>query len=146
MRRQTQTPYRIQWRQGVILLIGIYDVKIGEVTVGKAKVEKQGLYYRFVCRCRLSGDTMHRLEVSCGGKQWDLGICVPVNGYFCVDKKLPRKQFPGDKPVFRLVPKGGENRGKYVPVYPEEPFAYMAKLKNAYLEIRDGQAGLVISE
>lgn len=127
-------------------MVGSYDVRIGDRTVGNVEVVKQGLYYRFSCRCRLSGDTMHRLEVSCGGERQDLGICVPMEGRFGVEKKLPCKLFSRDRPEFRLLPKESGSRGKYVPVYPEEPFAYMTKLKNAYLEIRDGQAGILIRE
>ncbi len=127
-------------------MVGTYDVKIGDIKVGEVAVEKQGLYYRFSCRCHLSGKTMHRAVVICGGVRVDLGICVPVDGRFGVDKKLPCKNFAPGKPEFLLLPKGNERSGKFVPVYPEEPFAYMSKLKNAFLEIRDGQAGILITE
>ena len=40
--------------------------------------------------------------------------------------------------------KENTNREKYVPVYPEEPFSYMSRLKDAYLERRNGQLGIVI--
>ncbi len=125
-------------------MVGRFDVKIGDVPVGTVSVEKQGLYYYFSCRCRLSGRGMHRLVVSCGGTKADLGICVPLEGVFGLDKRLPCKRFSPGKPEFALIPRG--NQGKFVPVYPEEPFAYMSKLKDAFLEIRDGQAGIVITE
>ena len=127
-------------------MVGTYDVKIGQEKVGKIRVEKQGLYYRFSCRCMLSGKTVHCVQALCGGTRVHLGVCVPMDGRFGLEKKLPCKQFPGGKTEFLLIPRG-ENQGrKFVPVYPEEPFSYMAKLKDAFLEIRDGQVGVSIPE
>ena len=45
-----------------------------------------------------------------------------------------------------MLPKYPDLCGKFVPVYPDEPFAYMSKLKDAYLEVREGQPGVVITE
>jgi len=127
-------------------MIGTYDVMIGSRKAGSVQVERQGLYYRFACRCSLSGKTVHRLVVICGNNRTDLGICVPVDGRFGVDKRIPCKQFSGEKPEFLLITKEPNPERRFVPVYPEEPFTYMTRLKNAFMEIRDGQAGLVISE
>ena len=126
-------------------MVGTYEIRLGSAVVGNAEVEKQGLYYRFSCRCRLTGKTMYRIVVSCGAGQVDLGVCIPMEGQFGVDRKLPCKHFGEGPPSFLLLPKHQCPRGKFVPVYPEEPFAYMSKLKDAFLEIRDGQAGIVIT-
>lgn len=127
-------------------MVGTYDIRLGPSQVGKATVEKQGLYYIFSCRCRLNGATMQRIMVACGENKVDLGICVPVDGTFGVDKKVPCKRFGEGVPEFYVVPRLGQPGGKFVPVYPEEPFAYMSKLKGAFLEIQNGQRGIVITE
>ena len=127
-------------------MVGTYDIHLGSAVAGKAIVEKQGLYYRFSCRCRLSGSSMQRILVSCGDKQVDLGICIPMDDAFGLDKKIPCKHLGEGVPEFRLLPKHPRAGRMFVPVYPEEPFAYMQKLKNAYLEIQNGQPGVVISE
>ena len=61
-----------------------YEVTLAGKPTGKAQAEKQGLYYHVVCRCRLSGDVMYRLECSVGEKKTNLGILVrpgyPVPG------------------------------------------------------------------
>ena len=36
--------------------------------------------------------------------------------------------------------------GTFVPISPEEPFAYISRLKDAYFERRYGQAGVVIPD
>lgn len=127
-------------------MVGTYDIRLGSAVVGKAEVEKQGLYYRFSCRCQLSGNTMYRVAVFCGEHQEDLGVCIPIAGQFGTDKKIPCKRLPEGTPSFLLLPKQQCAKGKFVAVYPEEPFTYMSRLKNAYLEIREGQPGIVIVE
>ena len=140
------TPCRINLRQGVIFVVGTYEICLAGDPVGEAMVEKVGLYYRFSCRCRLQGATMQRIMVACGDKKADLGICVPMGDRFGLDKKVPCRQLGEGKPEFFLTPRPGCGGRKFVPVYPEEPFAYMSKLKGAFLEIRNGQMGIVITE
>ena len=127
-------------------MVGTYEIKQGTRCIGNVSVEKQGLYYRFSCRCNLTGEVMHHLLVTSGGKSEDLGICVPVDGQFGVEKRIPCKRFGGGEPEFQLLPKHQKMQGKFVPVYPEEPFSYMTRLKDAFMEIRDGQVGLVFRE
>ena len=127
-------------------MVGTYEICLGAEPVGEAVVERVGLYYRFSCRCRLRGATMQRIMVVCGDKKVDLGICVPIGDLFGVDRKVPCKQLGEGMPAFFLTPRPRHRGGKFVPVYPEEPFAYMSKLKGAFLEIRNGQMGIVITE
>lgn len=117
------------------------DVKLGERTVGRVQVQRQGLYYVFSCCCSLSGDTVWRLNVFCGDNQADLGILVPENGAFCLTTRRPVKSIGEGKLLFTLRP-SHENKGtKFAPIYPEEPFAYIQRLKDAFLEERNGQLG-----
>ena len=127
-------------------MVGTYEICLGASPVGEAIVEKQGLYYRISCRCRVNGATMQRVMVASGEKKVDLGICVPMGDDFGLDKRVPCKQFGEGKPEFFLTPRPQHSGGKFVAVYPEEPFAYMSRLKGAYLEIRNGQQGIVIRE
>lgn len=137
-------PCRIQLWQGADILEGNYGVHFGGQLVGKVQVLRQGLYYRFVCRCRLTGGIVCRLAVRCGGKREYLGVLVPMDGGFGIDTRLPVKRFEGGTPEFTLVPRHEPGEGKYVPIYPEEPFAYIERLKDAYLVRKDGQIGAVI--
>ena len=127
-------------------MVGTYEIRRGKDTVGTATVEKQGLYYRICCRCSVTGEGMRRIVVTCGNSREDLGICVPVGSEFGLDRKIPCKRFETGNPAFLLLPKYPDAVGKFVPVYPDEPFAYMTRLKDAYLQVREGQAGIVIPE
>lgn len=121
-----------------------YGVYFGNQLAGKVQVLRQGLYYRFICRCKLTGDVVCRLGVSCGDKRENLGVVIPMDGGFGLDTKIPAKRLGEGKMEFYLIPKHDIPTGKFVPIYPEEPFAYIERLKDAYLAKKDGQVGAVI--
>ena len=125
---------------------GIYPVFFGKDPVGKVQVQKQGLYYRFFCRCQISGDVVCRLVASIGDARENLGVVVPSGDGFGLEKSIPVKRLGQGTPEFRLVPRHETAVGIFVPLSPEEPFAYIRNLKNAYFERRYGQAGIVIKE
>ena len=124
---------------------GNYPVLMGGQQIGGVKVTRQGLYYRFDCRCQLSGEVMCRLVMNCGAETYDLGILVPEGGAFCLRTKMPVKQLGKGTLQFRVLPNHKPVGKRFVSISPEEPFAYLSRLQDAFLEIRDGVPGLVIS-
>lgn len=122
---------------------GTYDILLGNEPVGKAVVERQGLYYRFDCRCKLSGTVIYRLSVESNGHHENLGVPVPVGEEFRLTTKLAVKKLGKGQFRFRVLPKHQKHESSFIPVYPEEPFAYLTRLQNAFLEVRDGQVGVV---
>ena len=127
-------------------MVGNYEVKFGAKTVGKVQVTRQGLYFRFVCRCMIAADSVTKLVVSCGGKRENLGVLIPSDDGFSLDKKHPVKKFEEGVPEFYLAPRHDAVHGKFVPIYPEEPFAYIARLKGAFLTSKNGQVGVLLKE
>ena len=125
---------------------GEYDIRMGKEVVGTATVEQQGLYYRFSCRCSISGSVICRVTVSCNGHHENLGVLVPMGNGFALTTKVAVKKLGKGPFQFRAIPKHQISEGKFIPIYPEEPFAYISRLQNAFLEIRNGQAGVVIGE
>ena len=121
---------------------GIYDIYLWDKPVGKAEVVRDGLYYRFFCHCKISEATLCRVAA---GKV-NLGVLVPAADAFELRTRLPVKRFADTAPEFRLVPDKPVLEGKFVPIKPEEPFAYISRLKNTYLCNHLGQAGIVIKE
>ena len=119
-------------------------VNLNGKPAGKVQVLRQGLYYAFHCRCERIREQIHRLVVICGDRQENLGILVPMDGVFGLDKKLPIKQIGEGKMTFVLLPKQEIRKETFVAIYPEEPFAYLSRLKSSFLEIRDGQIGISI--
>ena len=125
---------------------GCYEVRFGNQTMGTAEIRRQGLYYRISCICRLSGDVVCRLRVTCGNTYQDLGILVPVDGGFGLVTRIPAKRLGAGMPEFTLIPKQAAVSSLFVPVYPEEPFAYIGKLKDAFLVRKGEQLGICIKE
>lgn len=121
-----------------------FGVYFGSRLVGKVQVTRQGLYYRFHCRCQIMKDVVCRLCVVCGDRQESLGILVPVDSGFGLDTKIPVKRIGEGKMEFCLMTKHDMRAEKFAPIYPEEPFAYISRLKDAYLVKRNGQAGILL--
>ena len=127
-------------------MVGNYEIRQGDKVIGRVQVEKQGLYYQIRCRCDLSGEVMHRLVVRCGGKEENVGVCVPMEGRFGVDKKIPCKHLGEGTPEFMLLPKHEPIAGKFIAVYPEEPFSYIHRLEQAFLAYHENQVGILLKE
>jgi hypothetical protein len=125
---------------------GEYEIRMGKEVVGTATVEQQGLYYRFSCRCSISGSVICRVMVSCNGHHENLGVMIPIGNGFGLTTKVAVKKLGKGPFQFQAMPKHQKSEGKFIPIYPEEPFAYISRLQKAFLEIRNGQAGVVIGE
>lgn len=126
---------------------GIYDILRGGEKIGKAEVHREGLYYRYKCWCNLTGEVMYRLTVSCGGKTENLGIPVPEGDCFYLNTRLPVSRFSQEDPVFRAVPRHEElKKERWIPISPEKPFDYIARLENAIMEQRNGEVGVLLRE
>ena len=132
--------------QGGIKLQSEYLVASGNENIGNVQVQRQGLYYQIRCRCCLTGCIRYKLLASCGENSADLGICVPKDGVFGVDTKIPIKRLGEGTLSFRLVPRHSKVEGSFVPISPDEPFSYIRQLQNAHLEKQDGCIGVVIPQ
>ena len=129
---------------GVLLLEGEYSVYLNGQAVGMVQVFRRGLYYRFRCRCRISGNHVCRLVVRNGSDQESLGIPVPEGEDFILEKMIPMKRIGNGKLQFELIAKKEPVNRRFVPLSPEEPFRYITRLKDSYLAERDGKIGLMI--
>ena len=143
----------------------VYEITYAGATIGTARVERQGLYYRFSCRCHLPEEGLYRIHAGTEEAYVDLGICVPVDGMFGMDKKVPVKMFGEGKWTFFLRPNDWipeepeilqeseeENEEEplpedhFIPVSECEPFADLDKLENAVMETRSGETGIVLQK
>lgn len=122
---------------------GTYDAYLGTEAVGTVTVTREGLYYRFRCRCSLSGDVC-KLRLTCGGREVTLGTLIPEGTDFCINTRVPVKHMQSGIPAFSVIPNKPVVAGKFIPICPEEPFTYLERLKDAYLEMRNGQIGAVL--
>ena len=123
-----------------------YSVQFGNQPAGKVQVQRQGLYYQIHCRCRLTGDVVCRLYAKSGEKQENLGVVVPMDGGFGLDTRIPVKRLGEGELTFTLAPKHDSGREKFVPIIPEEPFAYIERLKTSFLVRKYGESGILVTD
>ena len=123
-----------------------FPVTINGKVVGKVLLQRQGLYYCFFCRCNLSGNIIYRLIVTCDTVRENLGILVPQGNAFILNTKVPVKRIGEGHMTFILVSKHDNSNGIFIPISPEEPFAYISRLKNSFLVLRDGTHGICIEK
>lgn len=122
-----------------------YDIYMGSEIVGSASFIKEGLYWKIHCRCRLSGDVAHRVLVK-AGEEIDLGILAPEGEEFCLTKRIAMKRLADAEPEFRIKPRTPKTERSFHPITPDEPFSYIEKLKDSYLEERNGEVGITLAE
>ena len=123
-----------------------YEVSDGNAVVGKVQLIHEGLYYRIICRCQLSGDLVRRLYAVTESRRENIGVLVPEGDGFVLERRIPTKKLSGSNLQFHLSSGGSKLEGKVVPVCPEEPFLYMDRLKNAFLESENGKVNIRIEE
>lgn len=111
--------------------------------VGQCWGSREGLYTRFSCRCALQDGGIHDLLLRIGNWQQSLGVLVPSAGAFVLDTRLVSRQLPEGTPEFSVRPRG-TRADAFIPVVPEEPFAYLTRLEKAYLVRRGDQVGLTL--
>lgn len=89
---------------------------------------------------------IYRLTVTCGKNRENLGILIPENGSFVLNTKLAVKKIGEGELFFALKPNQDNHTEKFIPIYPEEPFSYISRLKESFLMVRDGQPGIRITQ
>ncbi len=121
-----------------------YLLTMGNRDVGKVQVISEGLYVRIVCHAELYGSVMYRLVAVCDGRRESIGILAPQNGGYGLDRKIPAKRMKTENLEFILIPSHERADGRFIPLHPEEPFEYLDRLKDAYMERQKDQVGVVI--
>lgn len=122
------------------------DILLGSDTIGTAKVSREGLYYKFSCKCFLTGEVVFKIVAECGDKTASLGICVPKGKRFGLEKRIPVKMLGEGQLVLRAVPNRPDLAGEFVPLRPEEPFAYIERLQKCHIEKRGSILGVVLED
>ena len=132
--------------QGGFYMEGQFEVFLAGRPAGKVQLIRQGLYCRVVCRCVLPTDGVYRLYALGDQGRENLGVVVPDGEGFLLDKKIPAKRLGEGKVQFLLSTGAPHLGGRFLPISPEEPFLYLDRLKNSFLESENGKVGIRIKE
>lgn len=127
--------------QGVFSLEGSYEVYLADKPAGKLLISREGLYYRLLCHCQVPEDAVYRLFAVTDYGRLNLGVVLPQENGCKLDRRIPVKELRTSS-CFILSARSGGETGRFVPVYPEEPFSYISQLETAFLEVRGSQVGI----
>ena len=123
-----------------------HHIYSGNEPIGVASIQRQGLYWHIRCSCKLTGTVIYKILAGNGIREESLGVLVPEGEEFMLETKIPVKRLGEEDLHFRAVPRHTTHRGRFIAVYPDEPFSYIDKLKSAYLERRSGLLGIVLRD
>lgn len=129
--------------QGGIFLDGIYPIMFEGEKAGQARVERQGLYYHISCRCSL-GQGFYRILLCCDGNKEQLGVCIPWEGSYGLEKKVPVKRLGQANPTFLAVSLEENTELEFVAIHAGKPFSWIPLIPDAKLIIKNGIAGIMI--
>ena len=119
----------------------MYQIFWNGIPVGNAEMRKEGMFYRFICYCRLPDKGVYRIVVDDGKNKYNLGICVPEGSKYSCVARVSCSKLNGNNLTFVLT--NGDAR-KGIPIETGKPFAQLDKLINARLHIANGQSEIII--
>lgn len=121
-----------------------YDLLLGSKAVGTVCAEKQGLYYRFSCRCNFADPGIYKVIASGEKGEVNLGTCLHMKTGFGLETRVPVKALGAEKLSFRVQAPAQEADEVFVPINSENPFAYIARLHGARLTAQNGKTGILL--
>ena len=124
---------------------GNWSVYFENKVVGTCRIWKEGLYYRFHCRCDKVTETVVRLLLQCGDTTVDLGILIPVDSQFGLEKKLAVRNVPAGEPRFSIKVLSEQSNERFIPVREDGKFDALSNLENGRFGKQAGIVGVFLS-
>lgn len=137
----TAPPYRIICNKGVVILQE-FPIVYHDNNCGRAKVWKDGLYYRISCRCRYSSG-LYQILVTGEQGTVNLGTCVLSGNEIGLDTRIAIKRLAAIK-TFRLNEKYQEEQ-KWVPITQNTPIK-LSILGKSNLFQKNGALGFTVKD
>lgn len=117
-----------------------YIVSMEDHAVGKARVEKQGLFYCITCLCRFPGNRLYNIHLSTDEGTADLGLCASNKEF---KTRIPIKKLGEGELHFCVVPRHDDAR--LYAVRENVVFPYLSKLPQACLRLKNGTVYLMFT-
>lgn len=110
-----------------------FDLIYSNDICGAVSVTKEGLYYKIQCRCDLPTKGIYHMIIQSDENKIDLGICVPKDGRFGIDTRIPTRNINTDSVRFVLIEKESDSEKSKFLLESSMPFPYLEQLETAYL-------------
>lgn len=115
--------------EGAIVIMEIYPVYMGEESIGKVQLQKNGLYYRIECECALPGSRIFRLYAECGDWKYRIGIPVPEGDSYKLRVNIRFEKLQTDDLRFFVATDEDQATQQRIPIFEEKPCQQMAILE-----------------
>ena len=122
-----------------------YIVYDGQLPVGEVKIEKDKLYYRVCCKCRLPKDKIYRLIVCSGNSHYNLGVCVPKGDNFEVKTKIPVSRLSESELRFYTEVNCNSYEKVTCQVLENEPFEQIDMLRRSFFA-KEGEKSIIVQQ
>ena len=119
-----------------------YPIYDGQTQVGEAEVSKEGMYWRIECCCVPLSGKPEKILLHTQVHTIQLGLCVPETNGMRILKCIPNRQLLGEDFTF-VIDHKKEDAVRFVE---GQSFADIHRLRDARLEMRDGNYFVVIPE
>jgi hypothetical protein len=90
-------------------------------------------------------ETIVRLLLQCGDTTVDLGILIPVDSQFGLEKKLAVRNMPAGEPRFSIKVLSEQSNERFIPVCEDGKFDDLSNLENARFGKQAGIVGVFLS-
>ena len=124
----------------------MFPIYYGNRELGKATLDKQGLYYRILCKCNIPTDALCTIHLQTNEKDINLGTCIRVGNQYIIDTKIPIKHVQNNDLKFCILPKNAESSSEFIPIEENSPFPNLQRLDKGRMRRQDGRAGIVFIE
>lgn len=121
-----------------------FDVYLGCQSVGKVTIQKQGCFYVIDCFCSIPMIEGYKLILNSNDKEMNLGRFIPHSNGVGLKTRVKADTVDMSKVRFYILSAKSLSTSEFYPVYEDKPFAYLEKISQSVLQIRDGIYGIVI--
>ena len=111
-------------------------------TVGEAQLERQGMFWRIICRCRIRTEKPMRIYLQSEMRRLDLGLCILEGDTCSLVSRISCKVGAPEGFAFTVEHIREE---QYFPLSESEPFPALQLLKSAKFMPRNGHPGILIN-
>jgi len=119
-------------------MYAVYDIFLNGEIIGKADLRKEGLYVHYICTCTFPTKGIFRITAETPNGAVNFGVCVPKGNCWESRGRIPANKLIGYE--LKLTATSCiEDKDKYIPISPEEPFALLEELENLQFTIKNGK-------
>lgn len=122
-----------------------YLVRRDGKEIGSVAVETSGLYLKIWCQCYNLTAGFHRLHMIYQDKTIILGLLIPKNKEFVLDKTIPRKSAGFGTPEFVVISGERDLDNTIVRLQPGTPIEYLETIRSWKLCNSDGESSISVN-